>query len=202
MNIDLSGTTAIATGSTGGIGFAIARGLAGSGASVVVNGRTQAKADAAAEAIIKAVPGAKARGVGAEGLDDLAGVLELGVAHRHAALAQRRRVVAHRRQDEGGPLLVRGDVARLVAHFRHQHHVAPLVEVATEDGEARVELVAEDEPERPRRAHGRTCRRGPDGTLGSRRPPLRDVTLPRGEGEVVGTVAGMHVAIGAQNRTV
>ena len=66
MNIDLSGTTAIATGSTGGIGFAIARGLAGSGASVVVNGRTQAKADAAAEAIIKAVPGAKARGVGAD----------------------------------------------------------------------------------------------------------------------------------------
>lgn len=66
MKIDLSGTTAIVTGSTGGIGLAIARGLAGAGASVVVNGRTQAKADAAAAAIVKAVPGAKARGVAAD----------------------------------------------------------------------------------------------------------------------------------------
>ena len=66
MKIDLSGTTAVITGSTGGIGLAIARGLAGAGASVVVNGRTQAKADAAAAAIVKAVPGAKARGVAAD----------------------------------------------------------------------------------------------------------------------------------------
>lgn len=66
MKIDLSGTTAVVTGSTSGIGFAIAKGLAGAGASVVVNGRTQAKADAAAAAIVKAVPGAKARGVGAD----------------------------------------------------------------------------------------------------------------------------------------
>jgi len=66
MKIDLSGTTAVVTGSTGGIGFAIAKGLAGAGASVVVNGRTQAKADAAAAAIVKVVPGAKARGVGAD----------------------------------------------------------------------------------------------------------------------------------------
>jgi NAD(P)-dependent dehydrogenase (short-subunit alcohol dehydrogenase family) len=66
MKIDLSGATAIVTGSTGGIGFAIARGLAGAGASVVVNGRTQAKADATAAAIMKAIPGASARGVGAD----------------------------------------------------------------------------------------------------------------------------------------
>lgn len=66
MKIDLSGTTAIVTGSTGGIGLAIARGLAGAGASVVVNGRTQAKADAAAASIVQAVPGAKARGVAAD----------------------------------------------------------------------------------------------------------------------------------------
>lgn len=66
MKIDLSGTTAIVTGSTGGIGLAIARGLAGAGASVVVNGRTQAKADATAVAIVKAIPGAKVRGVGAD----------------------------------------------------------------------------------------------------------------------------------------
>lgn len=66
MKIDLSGKTALVTGSTGGIGLAIARGLAGAGASVVVNGRTQAKADAAAAAIVKAIPGSKARGVAAD----------------------------------------------------------------------------------------------------------------------------------------
>lgn len=66
MKIDLSGKTAIVTGSTGGIGLAIARGLAGTGASVVVNGRSQAKADAAAASITKAVPGAKVRGVAAD----------------------------------------------------------------------------------------------------------------------------------------
>ena len=39
MKIDLSGRTAIVTGSTGGIGFAIARGLAACGATVVANAR-------------------------------------------------------------------------------------------------------------------------------------------------------------------
>lgn len=47
MHIDLTGKTAIVTGSTAGIGFAIARGLAEAGASVVVNGRTQASVDRA-----------------------------------------------------------------------------------------------------------------------------------------------------------
>jgi NAD(P)-dependent dehydrogenase (short-subunit alcohol dehydrogenase family) len=41
MNIDLSGKTAVVTGSTGGIGLAIARGLADCGTTVVVNGRTR-----------------------------------------------------------------------------------------------------------------------------------------------------------------
>jgi NAD(P)-dependent dehydrogenase (short-subunit alcohol dehydrogenase family) len=65
MKIDLSGKTALVTGSTSGIGHAIAKGLAVAGASVVVNGRTQAKVDAAAAAIAKAVPG-EVRGIAAD----------------------------------------------------------------------------------------------------------------------------------------
>jgi hypothetical protein len=45
MKIDLSNKTGIVTGSTAGIGFATARGLAESGATVVVNGRTKATVD-------------------------------------------------------------------------------------------------------------------------------------------------------------
>ena len=66
MNIDLSGKTALVTGSTSGIGHAIAKGLAATGASVVVNGRTQAKVDAAAAALAKAVAGAKVRAIAAD----------------------------------------------------------------------------------------------------------------------------------------
>jgi NAD(P)-dependent dehydrogenase (short-subunit alcohol dehydrogenase family) len=66
MNIDLSGKTALVTGSTSGIGHAIAKGLAATGASVVVNGRTQAKVDAAAAALARAVAGAKVRGLAAD----------------------------------------------------------------------------------------------------------------------------------------
>jgi NAD(P)-dependent dehydrogenase (short-subunit alcohol dehydrogenase family) len=66
MKIDLSGKTALVTGSTTGIGHAIAKGLAAAGATVTVNGRTQAKVDAAVAALAKAVPGAKIRGVAAD----------------------------------------------------------------------------------------------------------------------------------------
>ncbi|MGJ4854989.1 SDR family oxidoreductase [Labrys sp. KB_33_2] len=45
---DLTGRVALVTGSSQGIGLAIARGLAGAGATVVLNGRDQAKLDAAA----------------------------------------------------------------------------------------------------------------------------------------------------------
>jgi NAD(P)-dependent dehydrogenase (short-subunit alcohol dehydrogenase family) len=54
------------TGSTAGIGNAIARGLAGTGAEVVVNGRGQAKVDAAVAAVAKAVSGSKVRGIAAD----------------------------------------------------------------------------------------------------------------------------------------
>ncbi|MEM8751334.1 MAG: SDR family oxidoreductase [Pseudomonadota bacterium] len=46
---DLTGRTALVTGSSQGIGFALAEGLAAAGARVVVNGRDEAKLDDAAE---------------------------------------------------------------------------------------------------------------------------------------------------------
>jgi len=57
MKIDLSGKIALVTGSTEGIGFAIAKGLHDAGAVVVINGRTQAKVDTAVAQL-----GGKARG--------------------------------------------------------------------------------------------------------------------------------------------
>jgi NAD(P)-dependent dehydrogenase (short-subunit alcohol dehydrogenase family) len=66
MKIDLSGKTALVTGSTSGIGHAIAKGLASAGAAVVINGRTQSKVVAAVAAITKAAPGSKVAGVAAD----------------------------------------------------------------------------------------------------------------------------------------
>src|ERR1700676_4715259 len=66
MKIDLAGKRGLVTGSTVGIGHAIARGLAEAGATVAVNGRTRAKVDAATAAITKAVPGAKVLGIAAD----------------------------------------------------------------------------------------------------------------------------------------
>jgi NAD(P)-dependent dehydrogenase (short-subunit alcohol dehydrogenase family) len=66
MNIDLSGKAALVTGSTAGIGYAIAKGLAASGASVVLNGRKQATVDAAVAKLTGEVKGAKVRGIAAD----------------------------------------------------------------------------------------------------------------------------------------
>lgn len=66
MKIDLTGKTAIVTGSTVGIGFAIARGLAESGATVVVNGRHGTPVEKAVAALKAALPSAKLRGFAAD----------------------------------------------------------------------------------------------------------------------------------------
>ncbi|MET8306289.1 SDR family oxidoreductase [Micromonospora sp. NPDC005173] len=58
VHIDLAGMTALVTGSTQGIGAAIATGLARAGARVAVNGRTAAGVQRAAVALRSEVPGA------------------------------------------------------------------------------------------------------------------------------------------------
>jgi len=59
MDLQLKGKLALVTGSTAGIGFAIAKSLAAEGARVIVNGRTAARVDEAAAAIRREHPSAK-----------------------------------------------------------------------------------------------------------------------------------------------
>jgi len=66
MDLGLLGKHALVTGSTGGIGFAIANGLAAEGASVVVAGRTQATVDGALKRIREATPAARLTGIAAD----------------------------------------------------------------------------------------------------------------------------------------
>src|SRR5437762_6463536 len=57
MNLQLNGKKALVTGSTAGIGFAIARALAREGASVVITGRTQERVDEAIENVRREISG-------------------------------------------------------------------------------------------------------------------------------------------------
>jgi NAD(P)-dependent dehydrogenase (short-subunit alcohol dehydrogenase family) len=66
MDLQLDGKKALVTGSTAGIGFAIARALAREGASVVITGRTQRRVDGAIESILNEVHGAKVSGIAAD----------------------------------------------------------------------------------------------------------------------------------------
>ena len=58
MDLQLRDTRALITGSTQGIGFAIAEALAGEGAAVLLNGRDAARTQTAAERLRALVPGA------------------------------------------------------------------------------------------------------------------------------------------------
>src|ERR1039457_3514135 len=62
MNLQLEGKLALVTGSTAGIGFPIAKGLAAEGARGVVNGRTDARVATALKAIRRDHPGARLDG--------------------------------------------------------------------------------------------------------------------------------------------
>jgi len=61
MKIDLTGKVALVTASTGGIGLAIARGLAESGAEVILNGRSQESVNQGIQQLQQAVPGIEVR---------------------------------------------------------------------------------------------------------------------------------------------
>jgi NAD(P)-dependent dehydrogenase (short-subunit alcohol dehydrogenase family) len=78
MDLGIARRRALVTGSTAGIGFAAARALAREGAMVVVNGRTQARVDAAVEALHHDVHHAHIGGVAAD----------LGTADGCAALVE------------------------------------------------------------------------------------------------------------------
>jgi len=66
MDLQLEGRRALVTGSTAGIGYAIARGLAAEGARVAITGRTQASVDGALAKLRKDLPDAEAEGVAAD----------------------------------------------------------------------------------------------------------------------------------------
>ncbi|HEX4707177.1 MAG TPA: SDR family oxidoreductase [Candidatus Udaeobacter sp.] len=76
MDLQLTDKLALVSGSTAGIGFAIANGLAREGARVIVNGRTHDRVNAAIERIRSHNPGAKLEEMAAD-LGTAAGVEEV-----------------------------------------------------------------------------------------------------------------------------
>jgi NAD(P)-dependent dehydrogenase (short-subunit alcohol dehydrogenase family) len=76
MNLQLRGKRALVTGSTAGIGLAIATALAREEAMVYVNGRTQSRVEKALQSVRDVMPGAHISGVAADlGTADGAGIM-------------------------------------------------------------------------------------------------------------------------------
>lgn len=66
MNLQLADKRALVSGSTAGIGYAIAKALLAEGATVTINGRTPAAVDAALARLRATQPGAEVRGIAAD----------------------------------------------------------------------------------------------------------------------------------------
>lgn len=66
MDLHLAGKTAFVSGSTQGIGYAIAKELLGEGVSVTINGRDAARVEEAVGSLATAVPGARVSGIAAD----------------------------------------------------------------------------------------------------------------------------------------
>lgn len=76
MDLQLTGKQALVTGSTAGIGYATAVGLAREGAAVTLNGRSSRRVEQALATLKGAVPGAVANGIASD-LGTAAGVEQL-----------------------------------------------------------------------------------------------------------------------------
>ncbi len=83
MDLKLNGKTALVSGSTKGIGLAIATALAAEGAHVIINGRSESSVAAALEKIRGTVPGAQLTGFAGD-LADAATVEQLVKLHPSA----------------------------------------------------------------------------------------------------------------------
>lgn len=82
MDLQLKGKKVLVTGSTAGIGYATALGFAAEGASVIVNGRTQGRVDAAIANIRKHHASADVTGVASD-VSNAAGCAKLTAAVPH-----------------------------------------------------------------------------------------------------------------------
>jgi len=69
LDLKLTGKTALVTGSTAGIGFGIARRLLQEGASVVINGRTEARINSALDQLRRVIPDCTVQGCAADFAD-------------------------------------------------------------------------------------------------------------------------------------
>ncbi len=69
MDLHLKNKTALVTGSTAGIGLAIAKSLLKEGASVIINGRSEKRIQQAIKTLQEEIPGANVQGIAADFTD-------------------------------------------------------------------------------------------------------------------------------------